>query len=465
MAISSLYEVPAFANDKLEVVMARIEQHPKMKLVTCKQDFDLHRKLARWGIKDDQSLNLYDWLQGALDYPMQGHDYDYRVFPRYDKRSMILSPENDKNGGYLALRHDGRTFARLDYQHDAIQRTQTVKYYGQKRNVWAKDIYDTRGFLSRRQYFNPDGKLGMELVYHVDGTPVLEISHMGKATMYRLLGTHGLPNWLLANELSLMLWWYGQILNDGETVYNDDPVLDPVWTQLADKINLVEVAHAIDLSQQRISDLHNRKNVKSPSRSVAQSYRYEFLNPWNPIKKVKLNKHYDHDKVAMAGRWFTNDQVDELLEIIDGVHQARSMAKFELFGYFTTDTQKYYDEQVEKKGLDSVITVRGNMVGPQRTRLWQDCCVAVVVGSILDSDVVARRLNNDGVPVVTDLPGLHGAHVSQNQPKLFVQGVLMGFRQHKAWHEYIKQHVVDAITEPQAKLSQKQVQKAMKKTH
>lgn len=442
--------------------MARVEQHPGMKLITCKQDFDLHRKLRNWGIDDSQSLNLYDWLQGALDYGMHDRDYDYRIFPRYDKRTMILSPQNDKQGGYLSLQHSGRVYGRLNYQNNAVQRTKEVEYYRHDKSVWAKDIYDTRGFLSRRQYFNPDGKLGMEIVYHVDGTPVLEISHMADKTMYRLLGTHGLPNWLLANELSLMLWWYGQILNEGETVYNDDPILDPVWTQLAGKIKLVEVAHALDLNQQRISDLHNRQNVKAPSRSIAQSYRYQFLNPWNPIKKSKLNKHYDHDKVAMVGRWLINDEVDELIEIMKGIHDAKPMAKFELFGYFTTDTQKYYDQNVKKQGLEDYVMVRGNVVGPNRTRLWQDCCVAVVVGNVIDSDILARRLNSDGVPVVTDLPGLHGAHVSQNQPKLYVQGVLMGFRQHKTWHEYIKKHVVDVVNEKP--VNKKKVEKAMKKS-
>lgn len=451
MAISSLYQLDSFPNDKTEVVMNRLTQNPKMKLVTVAQDYELHDKLQRWGISNDQSLNMYDWLQGAVNYDHHAYDYDFRVLPRYDKRELIMAPVTRGNENYLDLKHDGHRFARLDWQPGHIDRTKTQTLYTNDQTVWAKDFYDVRGFLSRRQYFNPDGKLGMELVYHVDGTPVLEISHMGDKTMYRLLGTHGLPNWLLQNELSLMLWWQGELLKHREsehntttetklTVYNDEPVLDAVWTQLNTKINLIEVAHATDLTQQRVNELQNRERVVAVNQALAKAYHYNYMEPWRPRTLVHQKHDYDHKRVAGVGRWLTNDQVDQLVAIIKDVHREVKDVKIDLFGYFTVDTQKYYKQQIKKLKLDGVATIRGNQVGQARSDGWQQAAIAWYFAQVTDSSILPHLLNYDGVPVVTNVAGLRGAYVSADKPKLFAQGIVMGLNKQRLWRKDVKQN-------------------------
>lgn len=438
--VSSIYQINEFPTDRDEVVMSRLEQHPQMKLVTVKQDYKLHERLKSWGIKDNQSLNLYDWLQGALNYQGDGTNYDFRVLPKYDKREMVMAPVTKGDDNYVDLKHNGQRFARLDWLPGYINRTLTRTMYTNDQNVWAKDFFDSRGFLSRRQYFNPDGKLGMELVYHVDGTPVLEISHMGDKTMYRLLGTHGLPNWLLANELSLMLWWYGQILKDNTVVYNDDPVLDKVWTQLDTRLKLIDVAHAQDLTQERIIELQNRENVTAINQNVAHAYHYNYMNPWNPVGKVHVEKHYDKNLVVGTGRWLTNQMVDKLVGTIKLVHDSHPDVRFELYGFFTTDSQKYYKERMKKLKLSDLVKICGNVVGASRRDGWKKASVAFCIASVIDSDVLPARLNHDGVPVVTNIAGLRGAYVNGDSAQLFAQGINMGLKQTKLWHQDVRQN-------------------------
>lgn len=438
--VSSVYQINEFPTDRDEVVMARLEQHPQMKLVTVKQDYKLHERLKSWGIKDSQSLNLYDWLQGALNYQGDGTNYDFRVLPKYDKREMIMAPVTKGDDNYVDLKHNGQRFARLDWLPGYVNRTLTRTMYTNDQNVWAKDFFDSRGFLSRRQYFNPDGKLGMELVYHVDGTPVLEISHMGDKTMYRLLGTHGLPNWLLANELSLMLWWYGQILKDNTIVYNDDPILDKVWTQLDTRLKLIDVAHAQDLTQERIIEFRNRENVAAINQNVAHAYHYGYMNPWKPVGKVHVEKYYDKNLVVGTGRWLTNQMVDKLVGTIKLVHDNHPDVRFELYGFFTTDSQKYYKERMKKLKLSDLVKICGNVVGASRRDGWKKAAVAFCIASVVDSDVLPARLNHDGVPVVTNIAGLRGAYVNGDSAQLFAQGIDMGLKQTKLWHQDVRQN-------------------------
>lgn len=438
--ISSIYQVNDFPHDRDEVLMARIKQHPSMKLVTVAQDFKLHERLKAWGIDDRQSLNMYDWLQGALDYKGQGRNYDFRVLPKYDKREMIMAPVTQGKENYVDLKHDGQRFARLDWLPGYVNRTQKRTMYTSNQNVWAKDLFDSRGFLSRRQYFNPDGKLGMELVFHVDGTPVLEISHMADKTMYRLLGNHGLPNWLLANELSLMLWWYGQIVKPDTVVYNDDPLLDPVWTQLDDRLKLIEVAHAQDLSNDRVAQLQSREHVMAINPDVARVYHYDYLNPWQPVGKVHGDKMYDKKKVAGVGRWLTNQMVDKLVGTIKLVHDENPDVKFDLLGYFTTDSQKYYQERMKNLKLLDIVNVRGNLVGEARKKFIQQAAVAFVIQTTVDSSVLPAMINHAGVPVVTNVSGFRGAYVTSESAKLFAQGINIGLKQEKLWHKDVKAH-------------------------
>lgn len=438
MSVSSLYQLNEFPTDRDEVVMNRVKQTDGMKLVTVCQDFELHQRLQRWGLKDSQSLNMYDWLQGALDYQNHDQDYDYRKFPRYDKRDVILAPVNTSEFHGVNINRKGETFAKIDFQPGFVDRTREVDMLDQDGQTTIKDLYDWRGFLSRRQYFNPDGKLGMELVFHVDGTPVLEISHMGNNTMYRLLGTHGLPNWLLNNELSLMLWWYGKILTPGETVYNDDPILDSVWTQLDNRIKLVEVAHVQDLDQNRVQQLSAREHVVTPNNALAQYYHYDYLNPWVEGQPVKQKKNFDKNKVAGYGRWVTNDQVDRLASMINFVHQKHKKVTFELFGYFTTDTQKRFKKQIADLKLDKVTHIRGNLLGKTREMALQDCALAFWWALGDESPIILYELNHVGLPVVTNVAGFRGALVNRPTAQLFAQGIGMGLSNLQAWRRDVK---------------------------
>lgn len=440
MSVSSLYQLNEFPTDRDEVVITRIKQHPDMKLITVCHDFALHERLRRLGIPDSQSLNMYDWLQGALDYKNYDQDYDYRKFPRYDKRDVILSPVDRGDKHYISVNRQGISHARINFQPGFVNRTKDVEVLDKDGQVAIKDLYDWRGFLSRRQYFNPDGKLGMELVFHVDGTPVLEISHMADKTMYRLLGTHGLPDWLLSNELSLMLWWYDRILTKGEAVYNDEPILDAVWLQLADRIKLVEVGHVQDLNKDRVKALSGRENVVTPNLGLANYYHYSYMKPWVEGQPVKQQEDYDKYKIAGFGRWITNDQVDQLVAILNFVHRDHPKHTFELFGYFTTDTQKRFKEKIKDLKLDDVVHIRGNLLGELRNKALQNCALAFWWGIGNESPVILYEFNHLGLPVVTNVAGFRGALINNPTANLFAQGINLGINNLKIWRQDVKEH-------------------------
>lgn len=435
MSVSSLYILPEFLDDRGEVVVNRVKQNPDMKLLTVAQDFELHARLERLGLSDSQSLNMYDWLQGALTIPNRGIDYDMRVLPRYDKRDTILSPVDRGDDHYMSITSMGQEVGKISYLPGYTMRTKCVELFDQNKVKWAEDIYDVRGFLSRRRYFNPDGKLGIELVYHVDGTPVLEISHMADKTMYRLLGTHGLPNWLLRNELSLMLWWYGRIAKDHGVVYNDDPYLDAVWTQLEDVVSLVEVAHIQSTDADRVKELRKRKSVIAVNKHVADTYKFEYRNPWKGGKSVDQSDFYSPIRVAGFGVWANDSVVSQLIDQIREIIKKVPAVKIHLVGYFTTASEKTYKKLVNKYNLSSHIKMHGNVVGKNRARIFKQCALAWWLPLGDESTIKASLLNHYGLPIVTTVDGFRGAKISRPTPELVAQGIDLGIRNLKSWRK------------------------------
>ena len=439
MSISSLYLLPEFLDDRAEVVVERVKQHEGMKLLTVAQDFELHTRLEKLGLRNDQSLNMYDWLQGALDAPDRGIDYDMRVLPRYDKRNTILAPADTNGVGHVDVLSEGRKAGQINYLSGFTSRTKSVDLYDHNNMRWAEDLYDVRGFLSRRRTYNPDGTLGLETVYHVDGTPVLEISHMGDKSMFRLLGTHGLPNWLLRNELSLMLWWYGRILTDGELVYNDDPLLDPVWTQLEDRLKLTEVAHIQSTDLKRVDALRDRAKtgtkIVAVNQHVSDVYKFAFKNPWVDGQPVKQAKYFGPKRVALVGVWVNDDVVKQLIQQIFEIVKIDDAIQVHLFGYFTTDSENTYKELLKKNKLEDRVNVHGNLVGAERKRVLQQCALAVWLPLGDESTVKPALLNHYGLPVVTTVKGFRGAVLPAPTAEFVAQGVNMGLDNIKKWRD------------------------------
>ena len=442
MSVSSLYILPEFLDDRAEVVVNRVKQTHGMRLLTVAQDFELHPRLNRLGLSDQQSLNMYDWLQGALSVPNNGIDYDMRVLPRYDKREVVLSPIDRGDDHHTSIMSMGQQVGKISYLPGYTMRTKSVELFDQNHVKWAEDFYDTRGFLSRRRYFNPDGKMGIELIYHVDGTPVLEISHMADKTMYRLLGTHGLPNWLLRNELSLMLWWYGRMLDLSDrsvdaygVVYNDDPYLDAVWTQLENKISLTEVAHIQSTDTERVKELRKRKSVIAVNQHVADVYKFEYRNPWKHLGLVEQSDFYSPIRVAGFGVWANDTVVKQLIDQIRAILKKVPVAKIHLIGYFTTASEKTYKKLVDQYKLADHIMMHGNLVGKNRARILKQCALAWWLPLGDESTVKASLLNYYGLPVVTTVDGFRGAKISNPTPELVARGIELGIHNLSVWRQ------------------------------
>lgn len=95
---------------------------------------------------------------------------------------------------------------------------------------------------------------------------------------------------------------------------------------------------------------------------------------------------------------------------------------------------------MKKLKLSDLVKICGNVVGASRRDGWKKASVAFCIASVVDSDVLPARLNHDGVPVVTNIAGLRGAYVNGDSAQLFAQGINMGLKQTKLWHQDVRQN-------------------------
>ena len=434
MTISSMYRLSEYPYDKDWAVVGRIKNHLDEKLLLFAYDPNLDHKLDLYGIDRTDVINVYDYIQGVVGYADNSVSFDMRVLPRYDKSDVIFDGIDTDKEHYMNVLQHGNRVAKIDYRNKYI-RMGEVELIDKTQRSWIKDIYDVRGFLSKRQFFNHDGKLGLELYYHISGVPVLEVSHMDDKVMYRFLGTCGFDNWILNNELSMMYYVLQRMFSRSVVVYNHDPMLDSLFSK-ADNVVLERVAHVQDLTNERIKELQEFSNVYSVNKELARFYGYKQLDTINGI-------HYDHkfdgvsyrsNDVAIYNIFIDKSQVDTLVNAVSIVYDTNPDVIFRVFGHFSVDVRNYLSEVLTDKPYQNNILLHGNLLGSNLESAMSSCSFGLWLPYGTYCDYIPALMNSIGLPVITNVDGFSGAKItSASDSKLLARAVLFGLENAERW--------------------------------
>lgn len=157
-------------------------------LVTRNYVRDHHANMAKVGVADAQTVNMYDFFQRATDCP--NRPLNVKNFPlAADETIQKVAPNQ-----YDVIWHE---------QHrkliivNAFDNVDFVDLHNPAGQLTRRDYYDTRGFLSCAQYFDNNQDIMLEQHYCPEQRPVLETyfrknaTGQVAATHQRLLNYHG----------------------------------------------------------------------------------------------------------------------------------------------------------------------------------------------------------------------------------------------------------------------------------
>lgn len=202
---------------KQEVKKLRPKLRKKSKtLVTKHYDTNAYTMQNKYGIYG-RVINMYDYFQHTIDVPIK--DLHVRLSGIFDlSKFKIVGLNPNKSDIY----YQGKRIAQVDIAPLTVQIVGTVTWLNQIGDPISRDMYDRRGFKSCTQYFHLDGSLGHQIIYDINGKPVIEIIMMSidkkpALTGFKLLDYDG-ADYLFSNEDELWQFFKSELESENEVI-------------------------------------------------------------------------------------------------------------------------------------------------------------------------------------------------------------------------------------------------------
>lgn len=428
------------------------------KLVT--RDFDpvLHHTLPRFGLKDSQLVNMYDFFAGATDYqgqPLHTADlhlpFDYQVGTGNNSREI-------KDGQRLV--------AEVFFAGGTVGEVSRVDWYDPAGNLTLRERYDLRGYKAVDEFFGQDGQLYFERYYRPAGTMYLERYYVQSVqntpinSLNVLRGYEGKDYYFdsLDDLLVFFLNELNRTTEETNTFIADRPAMaiQPVL-QVAGKARKY-----LWLPINHVDDGQNLLN--GPVNGMLQGPFTSELKKWDGIivmaeqqahnLRNRLGRHapvmaingtpvsQPTDRITMAGRTAgqlvyvgrlgEDKQISQLLTMFAAIHRQVPTSRLTLYGYGAADDVKRYKDQVEQAGLEDWVTFAGYQVDLQPA---YDQAQLFVDASRIDAQPLAMgEALGHGVPVVSYdylygpasmvASGVNGELIPLNDQQRFVDTVV-----------------------------------------
>lgn len=355
------------------------------KLVTLDFDPILHATVKRFGLEDNQVINLYDFFAQTTDYA--GH----QLF----ENDLNLSPEYQIGAGEVhEVKKMDRLVAKIYFIGGTLQQVDHVEYYDAAGNITLRERYDYRGFkavdqflgqngeIHNERYYRPDGQVYLEKFYvqSTQNTPINSLNVLknyngrdyyfddpnGLATFFleQLDKSNNEQNTFIADRPAVSIPSIAAMQSPDAKKYISIPFnhvapgTDPVKGQLN---GLISNAITNDNSQwdgvivdtkKQQADLQRRLGKKLPVYAVNAS----------PVShaRQKLPLSLRRAKqITYVGRLAEDKGTGNLLNIFAEVHKKVPDAQLALYGYGSQEDTQKYKVQVKNNGLENSVIFAG----------------------------------------------------------------------------------------------------------
>lgn len=339
------------------------------------------------GVDPKHVINMYDFFQGTTATTRT--EQPLRLLPQFplDEYHIVA---NDGNSSQL--KHAGRDIADIEVMPGTVGLVSTVTYRDRFNNPTVRENFDWRGFKSSVDYFHPGGELATQQFLALDGTPVLEITHMNidgqvAPTMWKLLNYKG-RNYRFNFEDQLFLFFLNELTaaDQEAVVWSERRSLDYVvadvrvttkWAVLHDT-HLVKPSDAkSDLLAAYDTLLENRADdytgvlVLTETQQAQLTQRYPGLNvqviPDIAVSEEALSAGRTSDRepiVLVMGRLAPDKRPEDALAIFVRVHQTHPAARLHFVGYpESADYRARLKDQVAKAGVEAAVVFTDYLTG------------------------------------------------------------------------------------------------------
>ncbi len=142
------------------------DHNAEAKLVTRNYDQIIHATLQRFGLTDDQLVNMYDFFAGTTDYV--GHDL------HVSDLNLPIEYQVGTGNNYQEVKDGDRLVCIVYFTGGTVGLVNHIDWFDVAGNVTLRQQYDLRGFKSVDQFIGEDGQISFERYYRPDQTIYME---------------------------------------------------------------------------------------------------------------------------------------------------------------------------------------------------------------------------------------------------------------------------------------------------
>lgn len=352
------------------------------KILTKNYNPQLSGDLKRVDLTHDDVINMYDYFQEVMNVPEK--DVDVRYTEKIDKRKYHIEGIDANES---LIKHAGQTIAKVLIAPATVGLVGSMEFNDSMNHVIAKDIWDRRGFLSSTQYFHPDGTLGPQIFFDINGTPKLEITHMNiqgilNPTMYKLLNYKG-KNRRFNREEELFSFFMNELAGQKPSVFiNDRPSLISAVASIKGAVGKWQFLHnshsknnqqagasrlVVDYLQNLFTVYKNSFDglivpTAQQKKEIIKYYDFKHVIALTDTfsKKIKKSLLRDRNKIVYVGRLSVEKKPADVVEIFAEVHRRLPETSLDFYGYSSPlDVQKDLEKLIEANNLKNVVKFKG----------------------------------------------------------------------------------------------------------
>lgn len=394
------------------------------KLVT--QDFDpiLSATIKRFGLSNDQVVNMFDFFAGTLDYQGKGlHVEDLNLSFDY----QVSSGNNSRT-----VKDGQRLVAEIFFAGGTVGIVHHIDYYDPAGNITLRQTFDLRGFKAVDAFFGQTGQIHYERYYNPAGVNYLDRYYIPSTQNTPINSLNVLKNYNGKNYyfdgIDHLFSFFLQELDNSNDEQNsfiaDRPnmAIQPVLALNSNAkkylwIPFNHVADGQDINTGALNGLINNAVTTNLSQwtgiivmtNSQRNLLQKRIGNKVPIYVINGVPVSDHEHIPMSqrylqqviyvGRLGNDKQTDKLISIFAQVHKRLKNSHLVLYGYGSPEDTKAYKDQVKNAGLEGNIIFAGYQPDPSdhydRAQLFIDT-------SRTDAQPLAMgEALSHGVPVVS----------------------------------------------------------------
>lgn len=395
------------------------------KLVTRDYDNIIHATLSRFGLTDQQLVNMFDFFAGTTDF--QGKKYhveDLNLPHDY----QVSSGRNSKT-----IMWGSQLIAETFFIGGTVGQIEHVDYYDAAGNITLRQRYDIRGFKSVDVFFGQDNQIFYERYYRPNGEVYLERHYVQSVQNTPINSLNVLKNYhgknyyfngldelfvFFLNELNnadkettsfiadrpattiqpvlkiqgnakKYLWIPMNHVNDGQDFFRgpvNQMLLAPLTTQLKQWDGII------------VSTQRQKKELLKRIGKNAPIYVINASPAATVTKHIPINQR-STGQIIYVGRLGPDKQTDQLINIFSQIHKKVHGSHLTLYGYGNPQDMEKYHELVSKEHLEDTVNFAGYQV--KLNDAYNDAQLFVDASRIDNQPLAMVEALNYGVPVVT----------------------------------------------------------------